>query len=139
MMLDQNTISGLASFGGMFLTALLGYLAAKQTNKKDVVVTDRQTLSTDEKNFREDLLNEVKGYREETRKLREEVEALRSLNTELKLENVKLSAQVQDLTLELKEFRSYEEKVGKSPTIDIIDPGEDNPTGGVEDGRVKGS
>ncbi|EJW13994.1 hypothetical protein M5X02_31455 [Paenibacillus alvei] len=98
------------------ITAIIGSLgtlwATKNTNRKDITMSDRKALSEDEKIFRQELREiiteyktDLEGAREEIRTLSEEVAQLHKINLELTLENKRLQVKVDDLRTELQLFR----------------------------------
>ncbi|UOE58214.1 hypothetical protein [Cytobacillus oceanisediminis] len=80
------------------------YFVARNTNKKDVLVVHRQSLSEDERAFRTELREEIRGYREEIESLRAEMSQLRITNTELTIENRRLLLEMEELRLQLARF-----------------------------------
>lgn len=101
------------------LTAIVAsvgtFLATKNTNKKDITLNDRMSLSEDEKAFRQGLMDTLNGYkqdldeaREEIRTLSEEVTQLHKINLDLTLENKRLQVKVDDLRTELQAFKGRE-------------------------------
>lgn len=94
------------------ITAVGTYMVATSTNKKDVTMSDRKSLSEDEKAFRAELKDIINSYkndleeaREEIRSLSEEVAQLHKINLELTLENKRLQIKVDELRSELQSFR----------------------------------
>lgn len=92
--------------------SLASYLIAKNANKKDFNIADRQLLSDDEKSFRQELRESITLYkaeledaRAEIRALRDEVAQLHRVNLELTLENKELQKKVDGLRSELQSFR----------------------------------
>lgn len=85
-------IQAIASVVGMFVTGGFGYLVARNTSKKDVVISDRKLLSEDEKQFRSELKEAMSFNQKQVRELTAEVERLTK-------SNLKLEAQVQSLTI----------------------------------------
>jgi predicted RNase H-like nuclease (RuvC/YqgF family) len=89
--------------------------ATKSTNKKDLTVSDRQLLSEDERNFRQELKDsinmykteivslrdETKAYKQEIIALRDEVRLLREVNLHLEVENQKLVIKVEELSQQI--------------------------------------
>lgn len=95
--MNENVITALASVLGMFITGGFGYLVARNNNKKDLSINDRQLLSEDERQFRQELKTELANNRKEIEGLRLEVENLRALNLNLELENKQLQIKVDEL------------------------------------------
>ncbi|OME54145.1 hypothetical protein BSK59_16330 [Paenibacillus odorifer] len=98
------------------LTAIVAsvgtFLATRNTNTKDITMSDRKALSEDEKSFRQELKDIINSYkvdleeaREEIRTLSDEVAQLHKINLELTLENKRLQVKVDDLRTELQLFR----------------------------------
>jgi ACT domain-containing protein len=92
-------------------TNLITYFATKNTNKKDVIISDkeltmseRQLLSEDEKSFRAELREELEGAKTEIREMRKEIGILHEANIKLMIENKHLQVTVEELTTELKKF-----------------------------------
>lgn len=94
------------------VSALGGVLVARNTNKKDLTINDRQLLSEDEKAFRHELKEMIESYkkelqnnRDEIKALREEVATLLDANLNLTLENKALQVKVEDLTRIIAKFK----------------------------------
>jgi uncharacterized coiled-coil DUF342 family protein len=98
------------------VTAIIGsivtFLVAKNTTKKDLTMNDRKALSEDEKAFRQELRDSIKGYkddldeaRKEIRMLSDEVAQLHKINLELTLDNKRLQEKIDDLRTELQSFK----------------------------------
>ena len=103
--MDQSWISAIASVFGMAVTGFFGYLVASKNSRKDTDINARMSLSQDEKNFRNDLLQEIQTHREEVKQLRTDMDELIIINAQLKAENKILLSKVEELTAELKKFR----------------------------------
>jgi predicted nuclease with TOPRIM domain len=101
----------------LFIPAMVGiigsvstYFIARNNNKKDLVIENRQSLSEDERSFRAELRDEIKGYREEIESLRTEISQLRVINTELTIENRRLMVQIEELRIQLTRLIEKAEK-----------------------------
>lgn len=110
--MKDSVISAIASVLGMFITGGFGYLAAKNTSKKDLTINDRQLLSEDERQFRTELKEMMLKYQEQVRELTAEVERLTRANLALEAQvqqltarNESLEKQVQTLTMVNNELR----------------------------------
>lgn len=92
-------------------------LVTKLNSKKDLAISDRTSLSEDEKAFRKELREtinqynmELKNARGEIVELRKEVSALHKINIKVTLENKKLHTKVGELTDEIKSLRGEMKK-----------------------------
>jgi predicted RNase H-like nuclease (RuvC/YqgF family) len=65
---NQTLVSGAFGVLGMFVTGILSLFVAKNNNKKDQSVTDRQQLSADEQKFRDDLYERMKVLEDQVEK-----------------------------------------------------------------------
>lgn len=111
------------------VSTLSGIWIAKNTNKKDLTINDRQQLSEDEKAFRQELKEMIESYkkelqnnREEIKALREEVATLLEANLNLTLENKTLQVKVDELQQILVRF---EKEKKEEEVVDEIKEGED--------------
>ena len=95
----------LLNFFGIIASGLFGYWAARIQAKKDLMISDRQQLSEDERQFRASLIEELGKHKEEIRQLKEEIERLREQNINLQYENKKLQLKIEELTREVQ--KSY--------------------------------
>jgi uncharacterized protein YlxW (UPF0749 family) len=84
---DSN-VTALAGLVTSVVAGFGGYLTAKRSSK----MSEREMLSKDEQAFRQELRNELQAYREEVIKLR--------------VENQYLIKQVEELTSELRKWKS---------------------------------
>jgi hypothetical protein len=113
--MNQQILEVLIPVAVAVVTALGTLFVAKSNNKKELTVSDRQLLSEDERNFRQELResivmykNEIVSLREETKlykeeivSLRDEVRLLREINLHLEVENQKLVIKVEELSQQI--------------------------------------
>jgi hypothetical protein len=113
-------VAVVSSLGTLFVT--------KSNNKKEMAVSDRQLLSEDERNFRQELKEtialykdeivslreETSAYKEEISALRDEVRLLREVNLHLEVENQKLVVKVENLSQQIIKL----EQIGSKKTSD---------------------
>jgi len=103
---NSTLITSTLALIGVVVTAIISYKVTRQTVNKDMLTTHRLSLSQDEKDFRSDLLAEVKSYRDEIRTLMKEVDSLRDVNAELQVTNSLLAIKIDELTLALNKFNA---------------------------------
>lgn len=101
---NSTLITSTLALIGVIITAIISYKVTRQTVNRDMLTTHRLSLSQDEKDFRSDLLVEVKSYRDEIRTLMQEVDSLRDVNAELQMTNKMLGIKIDELTLALNKF-----------------------------------
>ena len=103
---NSTLITSTLALVGVVVTAIISYKVTRQTVNRDMLTTHRLSLSQDEKDFRSDLLVEVKSYRDEIRTLMQEVDSLRDVNAELQVTNKMLAIKIDELTLALNKFNA---------------------------------
>ncbi|MGG3801259.1 hypothetical protein [Metabacillus fastidiosus] len=110
--MQDSFIAALGSIIGIFVTGSFGFLAAKNQSKKDMTINDRQLLSADEKQFRNELKEMMLSYQDKVVNLTAKVEELTKANLSLEtqvqsltLRNESLEKQVQTLTQVNEELR----------------------------------
>lgn len=119
--MNDTWLSALSSVGGMLVTGTFGFLVAKQNNKKDMTINDRQQLSKDEREFREKIIERMNLLQEQVDKYHaksielEEIVVLwknkyveldkewRMKYTELEMENKQLQNKVFVLEMRVKD------------------------------------
>lgn len=112
-MLDKLlTLQSLPTIISSIVTAVVTYLVARHNNRKELMVTDRQQLSFENQQIRQELREEVKSLREEIitwrdrcLELEEAVHDWREKYTTLVLEKQQLEHRVMELEAELKRLR----------------------------------
>lgn len=85
-MLEPTVLTALISAGVGVVTAIVGYLTAKNSAKKDIFVTDRQQLSQDQQQLRAEMREELKYWREKYDRLEEQMDGLVTTNVKLQAE-----------------------------------------------------
>lgn len=121
-------ISAISSVAGMGVTGLFGYIVARQNNKKDINITDRQQLSKDEQEFRQNIIErmnllqeQVDKYHQKSIELEETVslwknkyieldKEWRVKYVELEIENKQLQNKVFVLEMRVKEKQEKEKE-----------------------------
>lgn len=111
--MKDTIISAVASVLGMFVTGYFGFLAARNSSKKDVTINDRQLLSEDERLFRTELKDMMFKYQEQVMGLTNQIEKLTKANLNLQVKvgelttrNESLEKQVHTLTLVNEQLRA---------------------------------
>lgn len=120
-------ISGLVGV----VTAIIGYMTARNAAKKDIFVTDRQQLSQEQQQLRAEMREEIKSLKEEVARwtnryleleanmeqlkitnltLQMEVDKWREKYDALLVENKELTARVNELEGELRKRRKEDRK-----------------------------
>jgi chromosome segregation ATPase len=114
-MLEQNWLQVVVPVVVAVVSSLGTLFVTKSNNKKEMAVSDRQLLSEDERNFRQELKEtialykeeivslreETSAYKEEISALRDEVRLLREVNLHLEVENQKLVVKVENLSQQI--------------------------------------
>ncbi|WP_145052466.1 hypothetical protein [Paenibacillus xylanexedens] len=102
--MDANLINALFAFAGVAVTALGSWIVSKSNNKKDLTVTDRQQLSQDQKELREELRYEIRQLRDEmttwkTRSmhLEDELRGWKEKYTALELDYLRATVRIEEL------------------------------------------
>ncbi|MGZ0051956.1 hypothetical protein [Brevibacillus gelatini] len=93
------------------LTAIVTYLVARHTNKKELIIADRQQISQENQQIRQELRQEMDKLREELHVWRNRcmeletiVQEWREKYTTLVLERQQLEYRVKELETELKTY-----------------------------------
>lgn len=97
---------------GSLITGLLGFLAARSKNKKELSISDRQQLSKDQFEFINDLKEELRQTKEELRQAREEIKELtqqvinlNATNARLENDNKLLQEKIDEMRVEIQFLR----------------------------------
>ncbi|WP_426455475.1 hypothetical protein ACP26L_36270 (plasmid) [Paenibacillus sp. S-38] len=97
-------VSALLAGAGAIATAIFSYMVTKSNNKKDLTVSDRQQLSQEQKEIREELRSEIKILREEMKvwrdrslQVEDELRSWKERYTHLEMDYMKATARIVEL------------------------------------------
>lgn len=115
--MDSALIAAIAAAVGMIIGKLFDTFMAKNKNKVDETISDRQLIMQETANLRQEM-------REEIRVLRTEVSQLREENYQLRAENTRLILRISELEAELKRMRNiagYEEREDEDSILPTLE------------------
>lgn len=102
--MDASWIAAAITSIGVVSTAVYSFMGTRNSNRKDIAIAERQSISADYQVLIQELKDafkanseELKSNKEEMVSLRKEVKELREENLALLIENKKLNAKVEDL------------------------------------------
>jgi hypothetical protein len=135
LMNNATFLSGLFSVSGMAVTGVVSYLVARNKSKSNLAMNDRQQLSKDEQQFRQEIYDRMKDLQEDVDKYHKKTIELedsillwknkyleldkewRTKYTEIEIENTHLKNDVEVLRNQLTKMST--DKQDKIVTLDL--------------------